>query len=489
MDSVAATPSIDVNEHHLSILESGARQRIVAAGRGFGKTNIINLEIYNAALRKSTDAHGRALKPNIRVFYPTREIAHEVLWQRAKDFFEPYIRRKNETELSCELINGARFRLVGANFADRKRGSYLTDAIVDEAAIEMPNLRAMINDVINPMLFRVRPIGRLTLMSSVGDESDDFWQIYQAAESDPNWEAFRFNSIQGGFMDAGAIEATRKDHTLEGWLAEYWSIPRRSHNRVYYAFTRARNCKPVQWLPGLDIHWYWDFNMVPSCHSGLAHIHNGKAFVFDEICTGTAEAIAEEFCRRYPWAKIREGYDQVKQLMHGKAGNADIVQRWESGDTMEERLSRTSTGPKIYLYGDASGVRSASGADWTDFAVIKSVLKKYGFPEPVLKVSTANPPVRRRVGMVNARLCNAAMEAFIVFNEEKCPKHIRDFEKVKHADNGDIDKVSDRTLTHISDGLGYFIVSALPITSQIYPIVHKTPKVLKSHYGIPIEVV
>jgi hypothetical protein len=478
-------PSIDVNEHHLSILNSPSRQRCVAAGRGFGKTNIINMEIYNAAQRLSTDAHGRPLKPNIGVFYPTREVAKEVLWRRAKEFFTPYIKSKNETELSCELINGARFRLVGANFADRKRGSYLTDAIVDEAAIEMPDLRAMLNDVINPMLFRVRPVGRITLFSSVGDESDDFWQIHQSGD---DWESFTFNSIQGGFMDASAIEAARKDHTLESWLAEYWSIPRRSHNRVYYGFNRERNCKPVQWLPGMDIHWFWDFNMVPSCHSGLAHLHNGKAFVFDEICTGTGEAVAREFCIKYPWAKIREGYERVRQLYSKAPSNDEIMRTWKDNTPLDERGMRNA-GPKIYLYGDASGGRSAAGGDWTDYAAIKSVLKEHGYPEPILKVTGSNPLVKRRIQTVNTRLHNAANEVSIVINGETCPKLVKDLEKVKHGQNGDLDKTGDRTLTHISDALGYFVMTVMPLTQQIYPIMSREYKVLSSHYGHPVEIV
>ena len=73
------------------------------------------------------------------------------------------------------------------------------------------------------------------------------------------------------------------------------------------------------------------------------------------------------------------------------------------------------------------------------------------------RVPKANPPVRDRVALMNARLCNARGEVQL-FVDPKCRELIADFEQVSYQeDSTQIDKDKDRRRTHLSDALGYLI--------------------------------
>jgi hypothetical protein len=73
------------------------------------------------------------------------------------------------------------------------------------------------------------------------------------------------------------------------------------------------------------------------------------------------------------------------------------------------------------------------------------------------RVPKANPPVRDRVSVVNARLRNARGETQL-FVDPKCRELIDDFEQVSYQeDSTQIDKDKDRKRTHLSDALGYLI--------------------------------
>src|ERR1700727_909321 len=75
----------------------------------------------------------------------------------------------------------------------------------------------------------------------------------------------------------------------------------------------------------------------------------------------------------------------------------------------------------------------------------------------VYRVLKANPPVRDRVSLVNARLRNARDEVRL-FVDPKCRELIEDFEQVSYQeDSTQIDKDRDGKRTHLSDALGYLI--------------------------------
>jgi hypothetical protein len=73
------------------------------------------------------------------------------------------------------------------------------------------------------------------------------------------------------------------------------------------------------------------------------------------------------------------------------------------------------------------------------------------------RVPTSNPPVRDRIGRVNAKLRNASGDVDMTI-DPKCKELILDFEQVTYKeDSAEVDKLKDRRRTHLSDALGYLV--------------------------------
>jgi phage terminase large subunit len=185
---------------------------------------------------------------------------------------------------------------------------------------------------------------------------------------------------------------------------------------VYHAFDRERNVKRMEVDPARPVIWALDFNVDPMC-SVIAQVErNGEVRVLDEIALrrATTEQACEEF---------------------------------------EKRFGRVQAG--VVVYGDASGA-SMNTTGYSDYQVIRDYFASHR-AKVVYRVPKANPPVRDRVSLVNARLRNARDEVRL-FVDPKCRELIEDFEQVSYQeDSTQIDKDKDRKRTHLSDALGYLI--------------------------------
>jgi Terminase RNaseH-like domain len=162
--------------------------------------------------------------------------------------------------------------------------------------------------------------------------------------------------------------------------------------------------------------WALDFNVDPMC-SVVAHVdRKGEVSVLDEIALhrATTEQACEEF---------------------------------------ERRFGLPTAG--VVVYGDASGA-AMNTTGYSDYQVIRSYFAARQ-AKVSYRVPKANPPVRDRVSLVNARLRNARGEVQL-FIDPKCKELIDDFEQVSYQeDSTQVDKDKDRRRTHLSDALGYLI--------------------------------
>jgi hypothetical protein len=187
-------------------------------------------------------------------------------------------------------------------------------------------------------------------------------------------------------------------------------------NLVYNAFHRDSNVRPMTLDQRRKVIWALDFNVDPMC-SVVAQIgRTGEISVLGEIVLrrATTEQACEEFERRF-------GIPRLGMVVYGDA----------SGAAMQ------TTGSSDYQV-----IRR--------FFAARTAVVSY-------KVPPANPPVRDRVSLVNAKLCNASGEISL-YVDPGCTELIDDLEQVSyHEDSGQIDKEKDRRRTHLSDALGYMV--------------------------------
>jgi hypothetical protein len=185
---------------------------------------------------------------------------------------------------------------------------------------------------------------------------------------------------------------------------------------VYHAFNRAQNLRSMKLDPGRPVIWALDFNVNPMC-SVVAQVDRvGEVWVLDEIVLqrATTENACEEF---------------------------------------EKRFGLPQAG--VVVYGDASGA-AMNTTGYSDYQVIRTYFAAR-HARVTYQIPKANPLVRDRVALVNARFRNARGETKL-FVDPKCRELIQDFEQVAYQEGSTaVDKDRDRKRTHLSDALGYLI--------------------------------
>jgi hypothetical protein len=323
------------------------------------------------------------------------------------------IDKTNTATLTLTLKNGAMIRLGGSKNWDKFRGSYCCLFIVDEFAFcENPE---GFKTAIYPMLATPKPAGRVLFLSTP-DGKNHFYDVYMMEHKDSKrWKSFHFTTLEGKLTTPEEVENLRSSFTPTKFRQEFYGEFINPTGLVYYQFGREKNVlHGKMFFPKKhhDIHWSWDFNVNPSCHTTLSYIGgDGKVLVFDEIAIGNTPDNLNEFIYKYKPKDFR----------------------------------------KLYIYGDYSGNINTSGR--TDYTVIFNTLKEKGY-DVQIKVYGRNPIVRDRTENVN-RLLEDALGNRMLYVLDACPILIRDLELVKRNNNSSIDKTFDSTLTHISDALGY----------------------------------
>src|ERR1700761_395436 len=185
---------------------------------------------------------------------------------------------------------------------------------------------------------------------------------------------------------------------------------------VYHAFDRQKNVRALEVDESRAVVWAVDFNVDPMSSVVAQVERNGEVAVLDEIVLrrATTEQACEEF---------------------------------------EKRFGLPRAG--VVVYGDAYGA-SMHTTGHSDYQVIRDYFSAR-MAKVSYRVPKANPPVRDRVSVVNARLRNARGETQL-FVDPKCKELIADFEQVSYQeDSTQIDKDKDRKRTHLSDALGSLI--------------------------------
>jgi hypothetical protein len=197
-------------------------------------------------------------------------------------------------------------------------------------------------------------------------------------------------------------------------LGEYLNI---NQGRVYESFDRERNIRQTEFNPRMPLYWSLDFNVTPLC-SILAQTEGDEIRVLDEISLENATV------------------GDAVEALHNKVGKAPAG---------------------LIVTGDASGRQRSVTALGDTYTELRKHLAAAGFHNTTFRVPMSNPPVLKRVKLVNAYLLNASGEVRTTVNPH-CRELIKDLEQVVFKPNeGVIDKARDPSRTHISDAFGYLV--------------------------------
>ena len=397
------------------VFNCSARNRILVAGRRFGKTFLAGVELCRAAWG-----------PGRLAWYvaPTYRQAKRVAWKPLKELTRPYWATKpNETDLRIDLTSGGSIALRGADNPDSLRGNGLDFLVLDEYAQISPEawtkvLRPSLADRQGRALFIGTPQG-----------TNHFFDLYTSVQGNSQWSTFQFTTEQGGNVSAAELEIAARELDEDTYKQEFQGdFVNLTSGLVYRAFDRHGNLRTLQYEKRLPLFWSLDFNVDPMA-TVIGQKCNQEVRVLEEMVLkdSNTETACAEFLKR--------------------------TARWRTFD---------NNPIVVHIYGDATAIGRKSSASRTDWEIVWQFFARHSDRYKVVnRVGSKNPPVKDRVNCVNAKLKNYLGECTL-FIDPSCKELIQDFERVHwRADShgnmlADIDK-SDTARTHVSDALGYMV--------------------------------
>ncbi len=417
-----------------------ARFRVLVAGRRFGKTQLALVELLRATW----------LSPGATAWYiaPTYRQAKTIAWERLKSMLRDHTHVQiSETELTIRFPGNRSIVLRGADQYHALRGSGLDFVVLDEFAGMKPEVWP---EVIRPALADRH--GR-ALFIGTPHGHNHFYDRFLFAQSDPDWSAFQFTTLDGGYVGAQELAGAARELDQRLYRQEFEaSFENNTLGRAYHAFSRHHHVSPCRYRPGAKLIWSLDFNVHPMCsilaqrnddlQQSIPHYlrdpRNDEVQILDEIVIEDANTLLA--CQRL-WDRISPW------RFRGAHINLDI-------------------------YGDASGYQRRTSGTTTDWNLIREFFTRYtGQVTARVKAASSNPCVRDRVNLVNSRLLNAAGDRQL-YIDPKCKHLILDLERVCWSvdragqPTSELDK-SDRMRTHTSDALGYYLAQIYPLYGKI----------------------
>jgi hypothetical protein len=380
--------------------------------------------------------------PRFFIAAPTRDQVKRIYWSDIKALIPNrfLIKPPNESNLVVSGINGAELHLMGLDKPERIEGSPWDHGVIDEianvkATAWPENIRPALSDRMGGCDFIGVPEGR-----------NHYYDLYDDAlrdmeDPDGEWAAFHWTAekVLPLYGRAKEVESARKYLDQLVYEQEYKASFVNFTGMAYYNFNRNIHVgRFMQYYnPDKPIIIAFDFNVSP----GVAVIGQEMgADVFD-IPPGQTLTI---------W--LREVY--IKRNSNTLMVCRKILEDWGNHPGL------------VLCYGDATGgakgTAKVRGSDWD---LIREKLFPHFGPQLFFNVPKQNPRERQRVNAVNSRLQSYAGEVRMLIDGKGCPMLVKDLEgtRVVEGSAGEIDKKTDPLLTHLTDGIGYYVQKEFPV--------------------------
>jgi len=234
---------------------SAKRWGVVVCHRRFGKTVMAVNHLLRDAILNS--------KPSPRYAYmaPTYRQAKNVAWDYIKQFAGkiPGV-RFHETELRCDLPNGARISLLGAENPDSLRGIYLDGCVMDEVA-DMPEsvfpeiLRPALSDRQGWCVFVGTPRG-----------TNMFYDFYELAAGNDDWVAAVYKASETGILPDEELDAARAMMSPDQYEQEFecsWvaNVPGSIYGKEMQMALEEGRITNVPYDPSMKVQTFWDLGV------------------------------------------------------------------------------------------------------------------------------------------------------------------------------------------------------------------------------------
>tara|TARA_R110002153_G_C13283757_1_gene494319 strand:- start:214 stop:1494 length:1281 start_codon:yes stop_codon:yes gene_type:complete len=232
------------------------RFAVLNCHRRFGKTILIILHLLKKALTNDKK------NPRYYLIGPTFVAIKRVCW----DYLKQYAgcipgTTFNETELRCDLPNGARITLLSSEDPDKIRGIYADGVCIDECSQMNPVLW---NEIIRPALSDRK--GFCYFISTPQGMSNIFYDLYQHALQDPKWLAYTAKASETKIIDQEELDAAltqmgeaKYNQEFEcDWIA---NIEGAIYGEIIKVLEDKKQLTKVPYDPSLLVHTVWDLGV------------------------------------------------------------------------------------------------------------------------------------------------------------------------------------------------------------------------------------
>ena len=405
------------------------RFKVVPAGRRSGKTELAKRRIVLAALAPPGSPWASTFDdPRYAVAAPTYAQAKRIYWEDLKKMIpRKLIKDISESALTITTVLNSSITVVGLDKPERIEGTPWDGVIVDEygnvkASAWPQNIRPALSDRMGWAWLIGVPEGRNHYYTTAEDA-----KARQLA-GEQEWGFFTWPSRL--VLPASEIEAAMRDLDELTFKQEYEASFVNFKGRAYHAYG-DHNLRKLDHDPKAPIYFCFDFNVDP----GVAGVC--QKMTFDN----------------------RPGLGAIGEVHIPLNSNTEAVCRKLIADW------GTHQGI-VYIQGDATGgARGTAQTQGSDWDIINTMLRDHFGTRVISLVPTHNPTERARVNAVNSLCRSAAGHIRFYVDPARAPMLHRDFDGVRllEGGSGEIDKKKDPALTHLSDAVGYLIVSEFPI--------------------------
>lgn len=332
-----------INQIRKEIIQAPQRQKVVVAGRRWGKSILSVLWLLHDKIQ-----------PEERRWFvaPTYRQGKMVIFPLLRSVFRQWQGATiNESELSIKLPNNAEISIKGAEQENNLRGATLNKVVMEEFSYIKPNVY---EEIIYPMLTTTQ--GE-TLFIGTPNSFDHLYDYYLRGQSDdPDWQSWQYTTVDGGFVTQEEVDKAKSTMDEVTFKSEFLADFVSTGNRVAYNFDRKIHIKQARELSP-NLFWGIDFNVdYMSAVLGCEYT-DGSIHYFHEI-------------------------------------------RQTNSNTEQMANSMKKIAPSIPVYPDSAGSARSTTSHRSDH----QILKDYGFQVIAKK---ANPPVIDRINALNRMLKDA----------------------------------------------------------------------------------
>lgn len=373
---------------------------------------------------------------------PTHKQARQIYWDDLKALVPKAWRRRKDSEslMTIYLKNGADITVMGLDQPDRIEGRPLDGIILDEYGNMKPKVW---DENVRPALSTKGRPGWAWFIG-VPEGRNHYFRLWKKARSLEGWDVFSWKSAE--ILDPAEVAQARKDMDPLLFAQEYEAEWVSFTGRAYYSFDWDVHARlRLRYIEGQPLVFTFDFNREP-----------GVACVVQE----QSKDDYPEYADQWPKGLAHTFTAVIGEVYIPRNSNSRIVAKRLVNDWRKIHLGTASSPANVYVYGDATGAAGGSakveGSDWD---LVMAELEKVEEWNVVDMVPLSNPRERIRVNSMNTRLFTADEEIRMLIDPVKAEHIADDIDGtiVIEGGNGEIDKKADKSMTHSSDALGYYV--------------------------------